>query len=356
MNKYLSDKIKAISFLLIIFVVFLHSTNLKVNFKTHQGLVSQGINSFIQHFISEGITRTAVPLFFIISGYLFFLNIKEGAFSEFKLKYKKRAKTLLIPYLFWSAYGLALLFFLQSIPFLKVFFTKELISNYSITDFLLRLFVNPIPYQLWFVRDLIILIFFSPAFYWLVKKTNGYITLMYFALWLIDFEYSIIANDISALLFFNIGATIGIRKLNINTISQPSYRYVALWIILLLTQSSLFFVNFEHIWIMILLYKIGILVGIVAIWHLYDNIFYGTEINQKKYYFVFEYTFFLYAFHEPVLSMLKKGGYFLLGVSEATSLAVYILAPLATITISLVVGYYAKAVIPKLYSFITGDR
>ena len=78
MNKYLSDKLKAISFILMGMVVFLHSYNIKIKFASGTGIIKQGYNSFTQDFISNGVTRIAVPLFFTISGYLFFLSMKEA--------------------------------------------------------------------------------------------------------------------------------------------------------------------------------------------------------------------------------------------------------------------------------------
>ena len=72
MNNYLKNKITTISFLLMIMVVNIHSYNLLP-------IIPKGYNTFIQDLFSQGFSRIAVPLFFIISGYLFFLNIKEGS-------------------------------------------------------------------------------------------------------------------------------------------------------------------------------------------------------------------------------------------------------------------------------------
>lgn len=79
MNKSLSKKITIISFITMIMVVFLHANNLVINLKAGNIKINRGYNSFIQDFFTQGITRVAVPIFFIISGYLFFLNV-EGKF------------------------------------------------------------------------------------------------------------------------------------------------------------------------------------------------------------------------------------------------------------------------------------
>lgn len=72
MNKYLSDKLRIISLISIIMVVFLHSYNVTVKFSPGNMSFNDGYNVFIQNFFSQGITRIAVPIFFCISGYLFF--------------------------------------------------------------------------------------------------------------------------------------------------------------------------------------------------------------------------------------------------------------------------------------------
>ncbi len=84
-----------------IMVVIVHSNHQRLNLGGEILRLDAGFNAFIQFFFSEGIARVAVPIFFIISGYLFFLNF-QGTKSEFISKYKKRAKSLLVPFLFWS--------------------------------------------------------------------------------------------------------------------------------------------------------------------------------------------------------------------------------------------------------------
>ena len=78
MDRFLSTKLKALSFFSMIMVVFIHANNIEV---------SKGHNSFIQTFISDGISRVAVPLFFSVDSYLFFLNL-DGKFQGFESKYK----------------------------------------------------------------------------------------------------------------------------------------------------------------------------------------------------------------------------------------------------------------------------
>lgn len=87
MTEYISTKIKVLSALLILMVLYIHmyyteaAENLLV----------------LQKIVGGGLCSVAVPLFYLISGYLFFIKVPKGLTSIFE-KLKKRCRTLLIPY------------------------------------------------------------------------------------------------------------------------------------------------------------------------------------------------------------------------------------------------------------------
>lgn len=357
MQKYLSDKLKAISFTLMVMVVFIHSYNLKVKFNSETEIIKSGYSSLFQDFISQGVTRIAVPLFFTISGYLFFLSIKKGSANEFFSKYKKRSKSLVLPYLLWSLYGVLFFLILQSIPFSKNFFTNELIVEYSISHLLSTIFINPIPYQLWFIRDLIILIVLSPILYGIIKYFKYYSILFFLITWIFDVSYLIFSNE--SLLFFAIGALFSINKINLQNIKIRNQYIIIItlvWFMLITYKTSLVYLNSENESLIIFLSKSSILIGVISIWFLYDYLFLTKDISKTKFYNLFQYTFFLYAFHEPILIIFKKAFYFILGNSELNSLLIYILAPTITIVISILTGFYLKKNVPKFYYLLTGGR
>ena len=68
MDKYLSKKIYHISFALMLLIVFLHAYNIGVANNTY-ATTQYPVNLFVQNFVSQGIARIAVPMFFMISGY-----------------------------------------------------------------------------------------------------------------------------------------------------------------------------------------------------------------------------------------------------------------------------------------------
>ena len=82
MNTYLSYKLKVLSLIAIIFVVFIHAN---INIPDSTNFLYEN-SAFLQYFISQGITRTAVPMFFIISGYLYFISF-DGTLNTYLIFY-----------------------------------------------------------------------------------------------------------------------------------------------------------------------------------------------------------------------------------------------------------------------------
>ena len=352
MTQYLSTKIRVVSFFLIVLVVFLHSFNLSVNFDESTLVINKGYNSFIQYFVSKGLALVAVPLFFLISGFLFFKNINNGKFNDFYLKVKKRFQTILIPYLTWSIIGIIFLLILQSFPFSKNYFSGELIEDYSILKLTKTIFINPIPYQLWFMKDLFILMILSPIIFKLLKLFKIYFLLCLFIFWVVNFQFVIVVNY--SLLFFALGAFIQLFNVDVSGVvsKKKTFLLLFLWILILLIKTTLFnsgFLNQNVIWYIQIL---SIIIGVISVWLAYDLVY--KYLNFSKLFFL-PYTFFLYASHEPVLLILKKTIYSF-GHSEMFSLVNYFIAPTLTIVVCVVAGYLINKILPKSYRILTGGR
>lgn len=127
-NKNIQHDISAdyIRALAIVCVVILHTIGISLN-KSSPAI---GINWWIAILI-ESVTKVAVPLFIMLSGYLILdKNKKYNSSSEF---YKKRIKKIGIPIIFWSIFyylgftiftgkSLSIMGFLYSFIFLNIYF------------------------------------------------------------------------------------------------------------------------------------------------------------------------------------------------------------------------------------------
>ncbi|MEG1686066.1 MAG: acyltransferase family protein, partial [Bacteroides sp.] len=121
---------------------------------------------------ADVLARTTVPLLFFFSGFLFFYK-SDFTFSSYGNKIKKRGKTLLIPYLFWNLEVIFILF-LTSLIFPHLMSGAHLlIQNYTFVDWINSFYAidlgRPICMQLWFLRDLMVVMIFSPIIFLLLK-------------------------------------------------------------------------------------------------------------------------------------------------------------------------------------------
>ena len=126
------------------------------------------------------ITEICVPLFFVLSGYLFFLNCPEKPTAAyFGDKLKRRIFTLLIPYLiaviiafvcYWAAGRYA----------------PSLVSGYfgdKLYDPVFVFWTGPINLSLWFIRELMVCCLLSPLVWLLVRYTRVFGVIALGALW-----------------------------------------------------------------------------------------------------------------------------------------------------------------------------
>lgn len=186
MNQYTSDKIKILSFISIILVLYIHTGFPK-------GVI-ESMNHPVQlrNFVCSHFTSFAVPLFCSISGFLFFRNIES--FKDVMTKIQKRFYSLFIPFLCASIVFIFTIFILQTLPQTRSFIHAESLSDsfskMSFLEIICSVFIDrtgniippwetPIAFHLWFLRDLIIIVtLLSPILYFLNKKSHPLITLI----------------------------------------------------------------------------------------------------------------------------------------------------------------------------------
>ena len=130
-------------------------------------------------YINSSFVYITVHLFFFISGFLFFYGIDKFGGVEYWICLKKRIKRLVVPYLLWGTFivGIRYLFYLLGQPDNIGLFSGGLKWFYHIVLF-------PINYQLWFVRDLFIVVLISPLIYFLLKRLSFVFVIFLGVAWL----------------------------------------------------------------------------------------------------------------------------------------------------------------------------
>ncbi|AWG23046.1 hypothetical protein FFWV33_16705 [Flavobacterium faecale] len=356
-NKFdisLSQKLKVLSFILMIFVVFIHSYNLGYSTTNQLNSINSQVNHFIQNFISQGINRVAVPLFFFISSILYFYKF-DLSLSTYRKKVQRRVVTLLIPYIVWSLIGIFLYLILQVNPLTSRYFSdnNQLIVNYSLIKILDTIFIDPIPFQLWFIRDLFILVLVSPVIELLNKYSKGYWLIILFIAWL--YPLSIIIVKTGSLLFFSFGAFIVKNRFEL-LLKKVPFRLVFISSIIWILFNILYAINYLHHsnYIFAMINKIFIIIGVFSIWSIYDYIRNKNLLTLSD--SILKTTFFLFVMHEPFLTFLRKLMLVLVGKNEIQLLMIYFLSAITVIITSICVGLLFKKYLKKIYFILTGGR
>lgn len=212
---------------LIVFVVLIH-TNLVADTSCEDSVYARGYD------IMGNLLWLCNPLFFAISGYLFFYSVDFSG-KVYAGKMKRRLHSLLVPYFLWNTIYLLL--------FSAVYqFAPSAIGPYVVpiqemgpVDFLRNYFCvygdsvfgGPIDGPLWFIRDLMILSVLTPVLYAIIRL-HRLTLLLFIALYLWHPEGVMLGS----LIFFAIGCYLSIWRINPFTISQK-WGWVAIVLFLL---------------------------------------------------------------------------------------------------------------------------
>lgn len=295
-----------------------------------------------------------VPLLFSISGFLFFYNTTSFTSRICLQKIKKKAITIFLPYIFWNL--LVLFFFFMSQTFLPELISgrNKLIVDYSISDWFRAFWSigsSPICYQFWFIRDLMVVMLFSPLIYFLLVRLCRYAVLCLGVLWLFDWWLNIVGFSSVSFFFFSVGSYFSIHRKNFAEIVKP-FLSVAVILYVLITIAELYFM--DKVWCSYL-HRIGILVGIVAVITLTAHFIEKGKWQTSS--FLSNSSFFIYAYHAMPLAFVIKFLFKLLKPnSDGVAFALYVFCSIITIFIGLFTYKLLKKYLPLTTALITGGR
>ena len=315
-----SETISQLRLPLIILVTYAHS----------YGQVDEGYRFLLSEWngyealkllVSQTLTKVVVPVFFIISGYLFFANVKEWNVRVYGRKMLRRVKTLLFPYVLWN---LLMVFKLKVFGWdmLWVFIERAGMQ----TDWLghENWMTAPANMPLWFLRDLMVVSLLTPIIYIVLKRLGWYVmaplTLVYLSgVW----AFAIPGLSMYALYFFSFGAFLGIHKMDLlqtmQRFEKPAYIIaVLLMCAMIVSYHTLMFSS------LMLGFR---LTGAVAVFCMGARILSSTEKRLPK--VVADSSYFVYLAHYVFfMSFIDKAFFWLFGESVASLSFHYLLCPL----------------------------
>jgi len=309
-------------------------------------------SSIVMNFVFKGITRIAVPIFFLVSSCLFFRDYTDSLYCK---KIKKRFRSLMIPYFTTILIYFIFYYCTQQIPAIRgVYNDDKIVENYTWTDFFSKVFIVPINPALWFLRDLFVLYLFSPVLYHINR--NKYLSVLWsvilFYMWVshINIHYE-------CLFFVNIGCVI---VMNYDSFTKIKLGYKSIYVvcfILYILESLLLSILFstgiitEENGIYLLILKTLIVAGVfstVLLVYRYSDFLCGTFLQ-----YIMKYSFFIYLFHMLIIHIVRNVGAYVL---PNYPLMIYGFTIILTLTISVLSYNLIKKLFPSLLCLVLGGR
>ena len=373
-SRYLSLKLRVITLISVCAVVVVHAYNLNSRFLAGENGPEApgvpGLVGFIEYLCSQALTRWPAALLFAISGFLFFRNL-DFVVAQYVAKYRSRLRSLVVPYLLWSAWGLLVFAVVHRFALGGGLVTSGS-GRLSPPGALRLLFVDPVAYPLWFLQALILCVAAPPLLYLLVRGLRLAAPLVFVPAWLLDLEYTNYIN-FKALTFFTLGAVVAVtlrrgwaapwapltRGADPEG-ARPAPGAVALgrYLLPVFVGSAIVFSallrDSEATWAA-LLHKGLMVLAVAAMWFGYDAYLRGLA-RRPRVLWLTGFSFFLFVAQEPVLMIVKRGLLRVLGSSDAAVLAAYFLTMAITVAVCLAAGWALRAVASPFYAVLTGRR
>ncbi len=340
MNNREKNKISYLHFILSVLVILIHSINNDTK-----------IEKFFS--IENGIGQFAVPLFFILSGFLFFRTV--NSMYDVKRKMRNRVYTLLIPYLLWNLIYYVIYMLRNPGMGLDIAMIVDAAFNYT---------YNP---AFWFMYQLILLIIISLLLFYILKDKKLVFLLFFVLSFIIIMNYDIPYINEDAIIYYFSGAILSklYNKNKISFISKKNFIYaLAISIVLFIINRfcyNMIYVNFDFRHVFTFTVILVRLCVAFTIFYLVDILF-----NYRKVYPFMENTFFLYAIHYMIvkfmIAVMKfiEFRFLMNNVAnryiEIFEIIVFIISPVVCVVINYYLSKFLKKKYNKVYCYLSGNR
>ena len=361
--------------------MFIHSLgpNIDVEQLHANALSGMAFYDYIRIFISVVIARSAVPLFFIFSGFLLFKGMERYDRNVYVGKLRKRWHTLAKPYFLWN-----ILFVLWSLRFIVggiLLHGKPWsgVGDYFMESGYLHMLwdsgvwderttwlgndvykSSPILFPFWYVRDLMVLVIISPVVHWLVKRLRISFILLLLAVYLLDIRPSWCSSTIvTGSLVFSVGAYFAIMK---QDFAQVLWRWrqviCPLAVALIIVQTATgadkgdYASRMVHLWLVV----VQTLAFIIAAHALcrFNHFNRLKELNKS----LAETSFFIFAFHVFILGHVRNVITKITPMNDTWYMQTidYLLIPIVCVGICIAMYAAGRRWLPGVTKLMMGER
>lgn len=322
-------------------------------------------------FIGGLLRGQSVPIYFFISGYVFFMD-SGWASPKYGRKLKNRAKTLFIPYVIWNSLAVVLRLILISGSLLLPGMVNEATADLSLTAILSCFWdaskgvfastsatagsnIYPVNFPLWFVRDLMVVVLCTPLLYHLLRQARHHAVMVLGAAWFVlgywDLGYAYML--LTAFFFFSWGAYMSMGG---KDMVEEFGRFFSLSCLLYPLLSLLFIVSAHYFpELSETIKRLNILVGLLfaynlSAWLLRRDV---CKVNT----FLSSASYFIYVAHALLYTrVLKLLYHFTYPASEGGIVCLYLSTVIITVCLLLLTFYLLKRFTPKILKVLVGRK
>ncbi len=369
-DKLLSNTISFMRFPLIALVVMIHC-NIFNGVIGGQSIVDAGNYCIAKHVITFFTHHfSAIPIFFFISGYLFFHRADRFDLSVYARKLKNRVFSLLLPYIIWNLLYIAAMCATQLLLPDIMSGAKKPVLEWGIRDWLWAFWdmgkvsdglSGPANTPFYFIQYLMVMAVFSPIVYHVLRfpKIGAAVMALIVTLWVFDEQLGwgdSIDTTLRCLSFYCSGAYLALHGVNWVIECKKRLWYILPVFLILLVLESIFYggqydLLTKHIAILV---ELPVFVAIAAMIVAKKG---PNFVNGKVMTILSGSTFFVYGIHSIIASMFIKLYCRIFPLTSNTSLILCFFSVFVSVlALSFGVYYVLRRLFPRFTAFICGGR
>lgn len=202
-KRFQTQCLDLLRFPLAVIILYIHIFNNASAIATDELTSGGEFLHFVDSIVKAFLSGQSVPIYFFISGYVFFWGGKLDV-NIYLRKLRNRIHSLFIPYIVWNTVALLTILFFM-LPWFASVNPLEQEPHFTLSSLLntywnsekgvfatpeLTGHIFPQNQAMWFLRDLMVLALLSPIIYFTIKHGKIYSIITFAILWLLTDYYS----------------------------------------------------------------------------------------------------------------------------------------------------------------------
>lgn len=345
-SKFFWNKKQIVTYVLSVFVLWIHCSSV-LNYQNTEGAID-----FIAAFFQHTFVNIAVPLFFIISGALFFRNYTRSL-KCYKEKLARRTKTLIVPYLIWNTINM--LFDIFATTFFSRFFVGRKAFEFSIENIIHGIFHYEYNIVFWFMFALIVFTVSAPLIDLLLySKATGIISiavLTALCYWNIGLPQPLFESK-NCLVYYLVGGFIGRYCFDFFSKKSSLKQRIVSAAVLAAGIVYYYLVHYKLVVNHLIVKTVVLVILSLCLWSFFD-FFVSDKTTAPKF---TKHSFWVFAAHVNISAVFAKLIYIIFPKANYFGLINFALTTVLTLVAVEIICLIVEKISPKLYTVLSGGR